>query len=79
MSNTDELLPHDKATYTMHEAAEVVGVSRQTLYTQVNRGRLRLTKIGRKTLVLRPDLEAFLKGEAMRPDAGPGRPSRSRQ
>jgi excisionase family DNA binding protein len=52
------------------EAAQELGISRQTLWRHVRRGHLPATKVGRDYAILRADLDAF---EAQRQKT-PGRP-----
>jgi excisionase family DNA binding protein len=54
-----ELAPH-KLGYTVAEAVALTGVSRTRLYQENKVGRLKFVKIGRRTLVTRTDLEAWL-------------------
>lgn len=58
--NTEPLLPAFPALYTMNEAAEVMRCHRKTLYTLARRGKLRLVKVGTRTVVRRDDLEALI-------------------
>jgi excisionase family DNA binding protein len=44
---------------TLKEAAEMIGLSPQTLYLQVRRGKLTATKKGREFLVLRSEVERY--------------------
>lgn len=48
------------AAYTIPEVCEKFRISRTTLYVQIKSGRLKARKIGRKTLVLEPDLNTWL-------------------
>ena len=50
----------EKLLLNVDEAAAVLGVSRATLYRAVRRGELRLTKLGRRTLLARTELERFV-------------------
>jgi excisionase family DNA binding protein len=49
-----------KRTATVDETALIVGCGRTTVYEEINAGRLRARKIGRRTLILREDREAWL-------------------
>lgn len=51
--------------YPVPEAAGVAGVGRTLLYEAIGRGELRARKIGRRTVILREDLENWLRS---RPD-----------
>ena len=50
----------DKATYTVEEAARVLGISRGSAYEAVRRGDLPVLKIGKRLLVPRAMLERIL-------------------
>ena len=52
--------PPHKLGYTVAEAVALTGVSRTRLYQENKAGRLNFVKIGRRTLVTRTDLEAWL-------------------
>lgn len=55
------------------DAARVAGVGRSTNYEEINAGRLKARKAGRRTLIARADLQAWL-------DALPNRaPSQTRE
>lgn len=45
---------------SINEATRRAGIGRSTLYEAVGRGELRLKKVGRKSLVLVADLEAWV-------------------
>ena len=42
------------------EAARLAGVGRSTIYESINTGDLKARKAGRRTLILRDDLQAWL-------------------
>jgi excisionase family DNA binding protein len=42
------------------EAARAAGVGRSTIYENINSGQLKARKAGRRTLILRADLQAWL-------------------
>jgi excisionase family DNA binding protein len=42
------------------EACDIAGIGRTTLYQVISQGQLRARKIGKRTLVLRTDLQDFL-------------------
>lgn len=50
----------DKLAYTVNEATEALGFGRTKLYELVKTGELTLLKAGRRSLIKRADLEAFL-------------------
>jgi excisionase family DNA binding protein len=56
----------DRSLYNVSEAHERLGVSQTTLYALLRRGDLPRVKVGRRTFVPAPDLEAYL--EARRGD-----------
>jgi excisionase family DNA binding protein len=49
----------DKIALRILEASHVSGLSRSTLYSLINEGKLRSIKAGRRRLILRTDLEAY--------------------
>jgi excisionase family DNA binding protein len=58
----------DRSLYSVSEVVERLGVSQTTLYALLRRGDLPRVKVGRRTFVPAPDLEAYLE----RRGAGPG-------
>lgn len=57
-----------KPTYTpiahsIDDAASLIGVSRATVYRAIAEGRLAPRKVRGRTLILRSDLEAYVRGE----------------
>lgn len=50
----------ERAAYNVDEAAEILSIGRTSLYAQIKTGKLRATKLGRKTLFLAKDIDAFL-------------------
>lgn len=46
--------------FSVQQAAKSAGVGRTTIYEELARGRLRAKKVGRRTLILASDLEAWL-------------------
>lgn len=50
-----------KLAYRLPEVTEITGISRSTLYKLMNEGRLRAAKSGRRTLILRTELERYLR------------------
>jgi excisionase family DNA binding protein len=49
-----------KLAYGLDEINQLLGVGRSTLYAEIKAGRLPLTKIGRRSLVLAEDLGAYV-------------------
>jgi excisionase family DNA binding protein len=56
-SNMDK---HAKLSYGIDEAAQVLGMGRTKLYEEINSGRLRAVKAGKRTLIKQMDLEEWL-------------------
>ena len=50
----------DSRAFTVAEAAALLGIGRSTIYVAIKDGRLKTRKLGKRTLVLREDLDAFL-------------------
>lgn len=50
----------DVLAYTIADAVRISGSSRTVLYEENQEGRLPFRKLGRRTLVMRSDLEAWL-------------------
>lgn len=53
-------MPPDTAI-SIVEAARILGISRSTLYILIKQGRLPTRKLGKRSLILRSELEAFMK------------------
>ena len=72
MENTD--LPAERLAFSVDEAARIIGLSRDLLYDQMRNGKLAYLKIGRRRIITRQHLEAFLGDGApyKYPAAGPG-------
>lgn len=51
----------DRATMTVQEAADLLGIGRSTAYDAINRGELPHIRIGRRVLVLRQPLLEMLR------------------
>jgi excisionase family DNA binding protein len=49
-----------REAFAVGEFCERYGICRETFYQEVRRGRLRAHKIGVKTVVLKPDAEAWV-------------------
>ena len=49
-----------RLAYTAEEVAEMVGIGRSKLYQHINTGQLQAKKLGRRTIVLKNDLEAYV-------------------
>ncbi len=50
----------DRLAYSVDEAAAVTGLSRDLLYDQMRAGKLAYLKVGRRRIITRQHLEAFL-------------------
>ncbi len=58
--NTSENQAKAKIAYSIREAVEATNISRTKIYELINQGVLPSHKLGRRTLILRRDLDAFL-------------------
>ena len=61
----------ERLAYSVDEVAQITGLSRDLLYDQMRTGQLDYIKVGRRRIVTRQHLEAFL-------NAGSGAVSRTR-
>ena len=52
--------PGERLAYSVAEAAWVTGLSRDLLYDQMRAGKLVYLKVGRRRVITRQNLEAFL-------------------
>ena len=52
--------PAERLAYSVDEAAQLTGLSRDLLYDEMRRGHLRYRKVGRRRLITRQHLEEFL-------------------
>lgn len=52
-----------KRTYSVEEAARLLGIGRNTAYDAVNRGEIPSIRIGRRLVIPRDALERMLAGE----------------
>lgn len=50
----------DRLAYTVVELAEAAGLGRTTIYREVKSGRLRLTKIGKRSIITVAEAERWL-------------------
>lgn len=58
-------MANDIKVYTLEEIAELLHITRRTLYTYVKEGKLKAVKVGKYWRVTEKNLEAFLaKGTA---------------
>jgi excisionase family DNA binding protein len=49
-----------REAFAVNEFCARYGICRETFYSEVRRGRLRALKLGKKTLVLRADADAWV-------------------
>lgn len=54
--------PRERLAYSVDEAAVITGLSRDLLYDQMRIGKLAYLKVGRRRIITRQHLEAFLAG-----------------
>jgi excisionase family DNA binding protein len=52
--------PAERLAYSVDEAAQITGLSRDLLYDQMRAGQLAYLKVGRRRIITRKHLEAFL-------------------
>jgi len=50
----------ERLAYSVDEAAQLTGLSRDLLYDEMRRGHLNYIKVGRRRLITRQHLEQFL-------------------
>ena len=50
----------DRRTYSVEEAARILGISRTTAYDCVHRGEIPARRFGRRVVILKHELEALL-------------------
>jgi excisionase family DNA binding protein len=60
MPGTTSDQPAERLAYSVDEAARITGLSRDLLYDQMRTGRLAYLKVGRRRIITRQHLEAFL-------------------
>ena len=62
--------PENKVTLTVSEAAEMIGISKPSMYEVVRAGKVRSVKVGKKILISRQSLMDWVKkGETYGADA----------
>jgi excisionase family DNA binding protein len=60
MSQTTPERQADRLAYSVEEAAQITGLSRDLLYDQMRAGKLAYLKVGRRRIITRQHLDAFL-------------------
>lgn len=60
MTSTANDRPDGRLAYSVDEAARATGLSRDLLYDEMRAGRLPYLKVGRRRIITRQQLEAFL-------------------
>lgn len=51
----------EKKAYTVAEFCDAYGMKRSTAYSEIKTGKLKICKVGRRTLISREDAEKWLK------------------
>jgi len=54
---------NEKARYSISEATHYLGIGRTKLYEHINSGKISVTKDGRRTLILRRELDRFVESD----------------
>ncbi len=62
--STEGNRPADRLAYSVEEVARITGLSRDLLYDQMRVGKLGYLKVGRRRIITRQHLEAFLGNRA---------------
>jgi excisionase family DNA binding protein len=65
-------LSQDAPAFSLKDLCDAYGFCRETIYKQIRQGKLRAVKVGRRTIFLRPDVDAWA---ASLPGIGPKQPS----
>jgi excisionase family DNA binding protein len=58
----------DRATYTVKEAAEIVGIGTRTYYDKCHTGEVPYKRIGKRVVVPIHELDEFLRKKPQEPD-----------
>jgi excisionase family DNA binding protein len=64
MTGNDNGQPFERLAYSVNEVVAITGLSRDLLYDQMRTGKLAYRKVGRRRIITRQHLEAFLTHEA---------------
>ena len=51
---------HNNSALSIMEAARILGIGRSTLYGLIKQGQLPTRKLGKRTLILKSELETFI-------------------
>jgi excisionase family DNA binding protein len=70
MEPVSSIEPNERLAYSVDEAAAITGLSRDLLYDQMRAGNLAYLKVGRRRIITRQHLEAFLTRTTWPPPAG---------
>lgn len=49
-------------SFTIEGACKAIGIGRTKLYKEINNGNLAAKKCGKRTIILKSDIEAYLSG-----------------
>jgi excisionase family DNA binding protein len=60
MSNIDTSPAIPPAAYNIDETCAVIGLGRDAIYRAIRQGKLRMRKFGKRSLILRTDIDEFL-------------------
>jgi hypothetical protein len=58
--SAEKARPIEKRAYRIREFTEAFGIPKSSIYFLVNKGELQLTKVGKRTVILREHAEAWL-------------------
>jgi excisionase family DNA binding protein len=58
-----EIRPQDRLAFHLNDACVATGLSRSTFYKLAKAGKLRLTRVGGRTLILKADLDLLVHGK----------------
>jgi excisionase family DNA binding protein len=64
----NELMEHIKRALSVEEAAKAAGIGRTMLFEEIRKGRITARKVGRRTIIVVDELDAWLKALPKRTD-----------